>query len=251
MTFFHPRWPVFFEDNHLLVLYKPAGLIMQRDKKHEINLLDLAKSWLKKRHAKPGRVFAGMVHRLDGPVAGVLVLARTSKAASRLSAQMRQGLFQKTYLAVVQGRPSSTADRLFHHLVRHGRLSRIVPPQTTSCQAAILDYRLLEAGPQISLLEVQLETGRRHQIRLQLASIGCPILGDRSYGADKSLEDGRIALIAHKLAFEHPTLRSTLEFETPLPRGWPWPDSSAASDRPLWTIEEYQREGLKLPRIHP
>ena len=127
MFFFHSRWPVFYEDNHLLVLYKPAGLLIQRDYKNKANLVDLAKAWIKERYAKPGRVFIGMVHRLDAPVAGVVVMARTSKAAARLSEQFRQGRVTKTYLAVVQGRPGQQTGRLIHHLVRQGRYSKTVP----------------------------------------------------------------------------------------------------------------------------
>jgi 23S rRNA pseudouridine1911/1915/1917 synthase len=251
VTFFHPRWPVFYEDNHLLVIYKPAGLIMQRDIKEKANLLDLAKLWLKVRYAKPGRVFVGMVHRLDGPVAGVLVLARTSKAAARLSAQFREGLVSKTYLAVVRGRPPAATERLYHHLERSGRLSRIVPSPAIGSQAAALVYRLLETRDQDSLVEVLPETGRRHQIRLQLATVGCPILGDRSYGAAEPLDNGRIALIAHKLGFEHPTRRTAMQFETPLPQGWPWPNAPGAENRPLWAVADFRREGLVLPSVHP
>ncbi|MCJ8499274.1 RluA family pseudouridine synthase [Desulfatitalea alkaliphila] len=248
MTFFHPRWPVFYEDNHLLVLYKPAGLIMQRGPAHKPNLVDLAKAWLKQRYAKPGRVFVGMVHRLDGPVAGVLVLARTSKAAGRLSAQFRDGTIEKTYLAVVQGRPPATADRLVHHLVRQGRYSRPAQAGNAGAQAAALHYRLLERQPQRSLLSVTLETGRRHQIRCQLAALGCPIWGDKAYGADQHLPHGSIALLSHRLAFDHPTRPAHLQFECPPPEGWPWsPTTDPAA--PLWSIEGFYAQQLSLPRV--
>lgn len=249
MTFFHARWPVFYEDNHLLVLYKPAGLIMQRGNAAKPNLVDLAKSWLKARYAKPGQVFVGMVHRLDAPVAGVLVLARTSKAAARLSAQFREGGITKTYLAVVQGRPLQDAARLEHRLVRNGRLSRIAPEESCEGQTAALGYRLIGCEGAKSLLEVRLETGRRHQIRAQLAAGGCPIWGDRAYGAEQALADGRIALLACKLALTHPTREIPLVFETPLPQGWPWPADPSEAKRPLWTIEEYYRQGLVLPAV--
>jgi 23S rRNA pseudouridine1911/1915/1917 synthase len=242
MYFFHPRWPVFYEDNHLLVLYKPAGLIMQRDEPDKPNLVDLARLWLKERYAKPGRVFVGLVHRLDAPVAGVIVLARTSKSAARLSAQFREGRIEKHYLAVVQGRPAREQGRLVHQLERKGRLSRPAQAGEETRQAA-LSYRLLESSPAGSLLEILLETGRRHQIRTQMAAIGCPILGDRSYGAERALPDGRIALLAQRISFAHPTRSTRLTFPTPLPEGWPW-TFQTAPDRPLWTIEEYRRCGF-------
>jgi 23S rRNA pseudouridine1911/1915/1917 synthase len=247
MIFFHPRWPVFYEDNHLLVLYKPAGLIMQRGPDGKPNLVDLAKSWIKARHAKPGRVFVGMVHRLDAPVAGVLVLGRTSKAAARLSAQFREGGITKTYLAVVEGAPPHSSGRLVHRLVRAGRLSRPAAPGGAEGQTAALAYRLLDRQADHSLLEVTLETGRRHQIRAQLAALGCPIQGDRSYGAKQALPDGRIALLAARLTLAHPTRETALSFETPWPQGWPWPGPSPEGQRPLWTIEELYRHGLVMP----
>jgi 23S rRNA pseudouridine1911/1915/1917 synthase len=247
--FFHRRWPIFHEDNHLLVLYKPAGLIMQRDYKNKANLLDLAKLWIKERKAKPGNVFIGMVHRLDAPVAGVVVLARTSKAAGRLSDQFRRGSIEKHYLAVVAGRPPREADRLENLMVRSGRYSRIAPRPVPGVQAAVLRYRLLHSSEDRSLLAVILETGRRHQIRLQLSHLGCPILGDVHYGAASALDNGRIALMARQIAFDHPTRKTRLHFEAPLPLGWPWPGEEKEEDagRPLWAIEEYVRDGLALP----
>jgi len=246
MFFFHPRWPVFYEDNHLLVLYKPAGLITQRDRKDKPNLGDLAKQWLKERHNKPGRVFAGIVHRLDAPVAGILVLARTSKAAGRLSDQFRQGRVEKNYLAVVNGQPPEPSARLVHHLVREGRLSRVADDAADQGQTAALSYHVLQRGDQTSLLSVRLETGRRHQIRLQLAAIGCPLVGDRRYGAGQSLPDGCIALLAHRLAFTHPTQQHPMQFEAPTPEGWPWP-TREEGNRPWWSIESFQQDGLILP----
>lgn len=250
--FFHDRWPVFYEDNHLLVLYKPAGLIMQRDYKNKANLLDLVKSWIKECYGKPGNVFAGMVHRLDGPVAGVVVVARTSKAASRLSDQFRRGGVEKQYLAVVEGRPPKPADRLENLVLRAGRLSRIAAPETSGAQRAVLNYHLRDDREDRSWLEINLETGRRHQIRLQLSHIGCPIVGDVNYGASAGMAHGRIALLAHRLSFEHPTRGIRLRFESPLPRGWPMPGAvegpdEAGNKRPFWTIEEYEQEGLVLP----
>jgi len=247
LSFYHPRWPVFYEDNHLLVVYKPAGLIMQRDHKNKANLLDLAKLWIKARYAKPGNVFAGMVHRLDGPVAGVVALARTSKAAGRLSDQFRRGTIEKQYLAVVEGRPPDDKARLENWLVRDGRHSRIVSTPVTGSQDARLNYRRIASSADASLLGIRLETGRRHQIRVQLAGIGCPIAGDVRYGASKPLAHGRIALLARGLACDHPTTKVRMAFEAAWPVGWPWPVKGHEMDRPLWTIEEYQDTGLSLP----
>ena len=222
---------------------------MQRGAADKPDLVNLAKAWLKTRYAKPGRVFVGLVHRLDGPVAGVLALARTSKAAARLSAQFREGGITKTYLAVVQGAPPEESGRLVHHLVRDGRLSRIAPTGSVAGQRAALSYRLIERRKTKSLLAVTLETGRRHQIRSQLAAMGCPIWGDRSYGAEQALPDGGIALLSFQLGLTHPTRGQRLTFETPPPQGWPWQASETTLPRPLWSIEAYYRAGLALPPL--
>lgn len=249
MYFYHKRWPVFYEDNHLLVVYKPAGLIMQRGHKDKANLLDLAKGWIKTRYGKPGNAFAGLVQRLDGPVAGVVVLARTSKGASRLSAQIRAGTVEKSYLAVVQGRPPHDGGRIENDLVRDGRYSRIAEASDSKRQRASLVYRRIASRGKSSLLEIDLETGRRHQIRVQLADQGCPIFGDGAYGAAQPLAHGRIALLARRLSFHHPTRQQRMTFQSPIPEGWPWPDQEKPGRRPLWTIEEFEADGLVLPRL--
>jgi 23S rRNA pseudouridine1911/1915/1917 synthase len=245
-TVFHPRWPVFYADNHLLVLYKPAGLRMQRDHTGKLNLTDLAKRWLKIRFDKPGRVFLGIVHRLDAPVAGLLALARTSKGAARLSAQFREGHIRKTYLAIVTGRPPQEAGRLVNHIERHGRLSRLARPGSPGSQEARLSYHLVAHRSPHSLLQIDLETGRRHQIRLQLAALGCPIVGDRAYGAQDALADGCIALLAARLALLHPVRQEPLHFSLPEPLGWPWPLADGIP-RPLWSVEDFQRAGWRIP----
>lgn len=224
-------------------------MLIQRDHKNKANLVDLAKAWTKERYAKPGRVFIGMVHRLDAPVAGVVAMARTSKAAARLSEQFRQGLVTKTYLAVVQGRPSRKTGRLVHYLVRKGRYSRPETVATAGSREAALTFRLLETGGQTSLLAVDLETGRRHQIRAQLAAMGCPIVGDRAYGGTRVLPHGRIGLMAHRLVVAHPTLNTPVEVECPCPQGWPWAPATARPDAPFWGIEDYETEGLDLSYI--
>jgi 23S rRNA pseudouridine1911/1915/1917 synthase len=240
LSFFHDRWPVFHSDNHLLVLYKPAGLLAQGDASGAPNLLDLAKQWVAARYRKPGGAFLGLVHRLDRPVAGVMLFARTSKAAARLSAQIRARRLAKRYLAVVEGRPAEPAGRLAHQLARSAGNSALVAPGTAAGREAILTYRVLDSLPGRSLLEVALETGRKHQIRLQLAHMGCPIAGDTRYGAPAALPFRPIALFAREITLEHPTRREPLTFTAPLPAGWPWPNAAPEKDAPLWCWEEYE-----------
>ena len=224
LCFFDPRWPVIYEDNHLLAVYKPSGLLVQGDRTGDVCLLDLGKRWLKARYHKPGKVFLAMVHRLDRPVAGVVLFARTSKAAARLSRQFRERSVDKQYLAVVAGSVSADADRLITHIERRDRLSRVVPTPTNLSQEARLRYTVLGRESGKSLLKLSLETGRRHQIRIQLAHMGHPILGDLRYGAETPLPDRQVALLAHQLTVEHPTRGDRLLFSSPIPQQWPWPD---------------------------
>jgi 23S rRNA pseudouridine1911/1915/1917 synthase len=233
--FFDSRWPVFFEDNHLLAVYKPSGLLVQGDRSGDICLLDLGKQWLKALYNKPGKVFLGMVHRLDRPVAGVVLFARTSKAAARLSRQFRERSVEKTYLAVVDGTLPKESGRLVNHIERTDRQSRVVSTSTGSSQEASLHYRVLGRDGKKSLLQIRLETGRRHQIRIQLAHMGCPILGDLRYGAAAALPGRQIALLAHHLVVDHPTRGEPVVLTCPLPQGWPWPDDrSMEENKPPW-----------------
>ncbi len=193
-------------DNHLLVVRKPAGLPVQRDESGDRSLLDVARAWLKLEFDKPGNVFVGLVHRLDRPVEGVVILARTSKGASRLSAQFRERRIEKTYLTVVSGRPDPPSRRL---------------EESLSGKSAILEFDTLRKAKGTTLLEVRPLTGRKHQIRKQLAAAGHPILGDLRYGATAPLPARRIALFARAIGFEHPTLKTPLRIECPLPGWWP------------------------------
>ncbi|MBU2547726.1 MAG: RNA pseudouridine synthase [Proteobacteria bacterium] len=204
---------VLYEDNHILAVHKPAGLLVQGDASGRPNLLDLAKAYLKSKYNKPGRVFLGLVHRLDRQVGGVVVLARTSKAAARLSAQFRENRVQKVYWARVGGRPEPPAGECETYLIRQG--SRNVParPEEPGARAASLSYRTLAAGLETSLVEIELHTGRRHQIRAQLAALGHPILGDRKYGSTVPPLRDAIALSARRLTFEHPTLGRSVTIE--------------------------------------
>lgn len=236
-----PEWPVFYEDNHLLALYKPAGLLVQADRTADPSLLELARAWLKQRYEKPGRVYLGLVHRLDRPVAGVLLFARTSKAAGRLSDQFRTKAVKKKYLAVVEGLLGETTGRLVDHLERiPGRSSRIVAGKTDRSQEVRLSYRVMETdtGRSRSLVEIDLETGRHHQIRAQLAHIGHPVVGDLRYGAPGPLPEKQIALFARSLTINHPTLKETRTFISPYPGGWPWAVDSGSEKSPPWNWSE-------------
>jgi 23S rRNA pseudouridine1911/1915/1917 synthase len=240
--FFDNRWPVLHEDNHLLAVYKPSGLLVQGDRTGDVCLLDLAKQWIKARYDKPGKVFLAMVHRLDRPVAGVVLFARTSKAAGRLSRQFRERTVEKRYLAVVQGSLEKDAGRLIHHIERRGRLSRVVARPTEKSQEARLRYRLIGEDGENSLLRITLETGRRHQIRIQLAAVGHPILGDLRYGADRPLPGKQIALLARHLSVDHPTRGTRLHLTCPIPRMWPWPEVDAKDNqRPPWDWRMFGR----------
>jgi len=243
--FFVEDWPVFHLDNHLFVLYKPAGLLVQGDETGDISLLELGKEWIKRRFDKPGQVFLGMVHRLDRPVAGVILFARTSKAAARLSEQFRSGSTRKEYLAIVEGHPKERSARLVHFLERGDKRStRATSEPAPTRKEARLRYTVSATSENRSLLAIELETGRRHQIRAQLASIGHPIVGDIRYGASGPLDQAQIALLAWKLTVEHPTRREALTFETPLPRRWPWPDATSREPSPVWNWREIE------PRLH-
>ncbi len=251
IKFFHDRWPVFYSDNHLLAVYKPAGLLVQGDETGDVCLLDLAKQWVKQRYQKPGNVFLGLVHRLDRPVAGLMLFARTSKAGARLSEQFRAGSVRKVYLAVVEGKKPPPAARLIHHIERQGRHSRVVHRPTPKSREARLSYRRLDSAGSRSLLEIELETGRKHQIRLQLAAIGCPILGDCRYGAVEALSARQIALFAHQLTIVHPIRHDALTWCAPLPAGWPWPVCPESSNAPLWNFADFSAENIRRCDIGP
>lgn len=245
-SFYHPRWPVLHLDNHLLALYKPAGLLSQGDGGGETSLLDLAKGWVRERFGKPGRAFLGLVHRLDRPVAGVMIFARTSKAAARVSEQIRNRSLKKAYLAVVEGRPPRDGGRLVDALPRGGRA---VEAARGPSREARLSYRLISSRGGRSLVAVALETGRKHQIRMQLSRLGCPVVGDVRYGARPSPPPGAIALFAQELELLHPTRGEPLRFRLPPPVGWPWP-GLVTPQSPPWTLGEIASAmpwGLGLP----
>ena len=240
--FFVRKWPVFYEDNHLLILYKPSGILVQGDQTEDISLLDLGKRWLKIRYEKPGRVFLGLVHRLDRPVAGVILFCRTSKAAARLSQQIRSGRIRKQYVAVVDGRVAKPGGQLVNHLERTGPTSRIVPHPTPTSREARLTYQRLDTFQNRSLVEIDLETGRHHQIRVQLAHMGHPVIGDLRYGYGAPMPQKQIALLAKELEMTHPTRNASLTAIAPYPSGWPWPGTGNGQDAPFWNWSEIAPE---------
>jgi 23S rRNA pseudouridine1911/1915/1917 synthase len=203
---------VLYEDNHLLLVNKKAGWLSQRDKTGDLSIVEFAKAYLKKKYNKPGDVFVGLVHRLDRPVSGVIMLARTSKALSRLSVALRDKKFQKTYLAIVQGSPDQHKGRLEHWLLKNHKKNSVKAynKEVKNSKIANLDYSLQKIISGKSLIEVTPLTGRPHQIRVQLASLNTPIVGDLKYGAKKENEDASICLHAAKLVFEHPVKKEKM-----------------------------------------
>jgi RluA family pseudouridine synthase len=206
-------------DNHLLVVVKPAGLLAQADRTGDPDLLALGKAYLKARFGKPGEVFLGLVHRLDRPVSGVMVLARTSKAAGRLTLQFKERRVDKGYLAVVEGRLEDEGERT-DWLLKAGGHVRAVEAGAPGAKRAVLRWKALAVEGQHTLVEVALLTGRAHQVRVQLAALGAPILGDLRYGAKGEFDGRNLALHAFFLGFEHPVRRVPLAFAAPPPPSW-------------------------------
>lgn len=213
---------VLYEDNHCLVLAKPAGLLMAGDSTGDESLLDLGKQYIAEKYSKPGKVYLGVVHRLDRPVSGVALFARTSKAAGRLSAQFRDGEVQKVYRAWVDGIPRTDSEELTDFLVKDEsrNVSRTASATTSGAKQAKLGFRVLKTASGRSLLEVHPHTGRPHQIRVQLSSRGWPILGDVKYGGPRATNPRAIALHARSLTFQHPTLKEDVCVEQDSPAVW-------------------------------
>ena len=213
--------PVLYEDNHLLVVEKPPGLLSQSDQSGDTDLLSLLKQDLKQRHNKPGEAFLGLVHRLDRPTGGVMVFARTSKAASRLSDQIRRGAITKTYFAVLDGSPPPDGPLEDYLLKDRDRNTvHVVDADIPDARAASLHFQAVAQADGKSLIRVDLITGRSHQIRVQFASRGAPLAGDHRYGHGASGED--LALWASRLSFEHPTTRETHSFASAPPDSGFW-----------------------------
>ncbi|MBN10035.1 MAG: RNA pseudouridine synthase [Flavobacteriaceae bacterium] len=214
---------VIYEDNHILVVNKAAGLLVQGDKTGDESLVDIAKRYIKDKYQKPGNVFLGLVHRLDRPTTGVIVLARTSKALTRLNQQFKDRLTKKVYRAVVSGSPEPKA-RLEHFLKKNSSQNKSFhyPKNTLNTKHAILRYRYIEQLRSYHVLEIELETGRHHQIRVQLAAVGLHIKGDLKYGAKRPNQNGSIHLHAQSLALAHPTTREEMKFIAPYPDDVIW-----------------------------
>jgi 23S rRNA pseudouridine1911/1915/1917 synthase len=196
---------VLYEDNHLIAVWKPEGVLTQGDASGAESLLEMVRSYLKQKHSKPGNVFVGLVHRLDRPVAGVVVFAKTSKGASRISEQIRQHSVRKLYQALVEGEGLASEGVLIHYLKEEGFGTQVGETEKPGWKKAELVYRVLERGKRTTLVEIDLKTGRKHQIRAQFSCIGYPIVGDFRYGAKQSFKPEGIALMAVSFEFSHPT----------------------------------------------
>ena len=215
---------VVYEDNHIIVVNKTASEIVQADKTGDTPLSETVKQYLKEKYQKPGNVFLGVTHRLDRPVSGLVIFAKTSKALTRLNEMFRAGEVKKTYWAVVKNAPKESEGELVHFLVRNEKQNKsyAYDKEVPNSKKAVLDYRLIGRSDNYYLLEVDLKTGRHHQIRCQLAKMGCPIKGDLKYGSPRSNPDGSICLHARRVRFVHPVSKELLELKAPLPEGNLW-----------------------------
>ena len=215
---------IVYEDNHLIIVYKHSGEIVQGDKTGDVPLSEDVKCYLKEKYQKPGNVFLGVVHRLDRPVAGLVVFAKTSKALTRLNKMFRDSEVHKTYWAITKNLPPQSEGTLTHWLVRNEKQNKsyAYDHEVPHSKKAILKYRLIGQSDHYCLLEVNLMTGRHHQIRCQLAHMGCPIKGDLKYGAQRSNPDGSICLLAHHVEFVHPVSKQLISLDSPLPEDKLW-----------------------------
>ena len=212
---------VVYEDNHIIVVNKTASEIVQADKTGDTPLSETVNQYLKDKYQKPGNVFLGVTHRLDRPVSGLVIFAKTSKALTRLNEMFRAGEVKKTYWAVVKNAPKESEGELVHFLVRNEKQNKsyAYDKEVPNSKKAVLDYRLIGRSENYYLLEVDLKTGRHHQIRCQLAKMGCPIKGDLKYGSPRSNPDGSICLHARRVRFVHPVSKELIELKAPLPEG--------------------------------
>ncbi len=224
---------VVYEDNHIIIVNKNCREIVQGDKTGDTPLSEMLKVWLKEKYNKPGNVFVGVTHRLDRPVSGLVVFAKTSKALARLNEMFRLGQVKKTYWAIVKNRPAADAGTLIHYLTRNEKNNKSTAYNSprAGAQRAELDYKMIARGDNYNLLEVDLKTGRHHQIRCQLAKMGCSIKGDLKYGAERSNPDGGISLHARSICFEHPVSHQIIDLTAPVPDERLWRDLEKAASQ--------------------
>lgn len=215
---------VLYEDNHIIIINKAAGEIVQGDKTGDESLCDTMKAYIKEKYAKPGNVFIGLPHRLDRPVSGIVVFAKTSKALERLNRMFSEGNVKKIYWALTKGIPVPAEAELESWILRNEKMNKSFsyPKEVKGSKRAVLHYRLAAASQNYNLIEVELKTGRHHQIRCQLSSIGCPIKGDLKYGAQRSNPDGSISLHARYIEFTHPVSKELIAITAPLPGDRLW-----------------------------
>lgn len=215
---------VVYEDNHIIVVNKAASEIVQGDKTGDTPLSETVKQYLKEKYDKPGNVFVGVTHRLDRPVSGLVVFAKTSKALTRLNEMFKKSEVKKTYWAIVKDAPKAMEGQLQHYLVRNEKQNKsyAYDKEVPNSKKAILNYKLIGRSQNYYLLEVDLQTGRHHQIRCQLAKMGCPIKGDLKYGSARSNPDGSICLHSRYVSFVHPVSKQLIELEAPVPEGNLW-----------------------------
>lgn len=215
---------VVYEDNHIIIVNKAPGEIVQGDRTGDEPLVETLKKWIKEKYAKPGNVFCGVTHRLDRPVGGLVIFAKTSKALSRMNEMFRNGEVKKTYWAITKNMPPKVEDTLVHYIttVEKNNKSYASLQEKKGSQKAVLMYKLIGSSDRYNLIEVNLLTGRKHQIRVQMSAIGCPIKGDLKYGAERSNSDDSISLLARRVEFIHPVSGVKIDVAAPVPADNLW-----------------------------
>ena len=217
--------PILFEDNHILVVVKPFNVPSQEDKTGDPDMLTLLKDYIRETYHKPGNVYLGLVHRLDRPTGGVMIFAKTSKAAERISESIVSGNMEKRYFAVISGEPREKRARLENYLVKDEakNIVSVAPMGVAGAKKAVLDYKIIEKKENLCLADIRLYTGRSHQIRVQMANIGCPVVGDAKYADKKYVKSDHLALWSTEIRLPHPTKKETMVFRAfPDDSAFPW-----------------------------
>lgn len=212
---------VLYEDNHIIIVNKNTGELVQGDYTGDIPLLEKVREYIRQKYDKPGNVFTGLIHRLDRPTSGIVVFARTSKALSRMNAIFEKREVSKKYWTLVREKPKEENGKLVHYLRKDEKKNRsfVVSKETPGAKRAVLNYSVINHSESYYLLEIELETGRHHQIRVQLAAMGCPVKGDLKYGFPRSNKDAGISLHARRISFQHPVSDEVIDVQAPLPEG--------------------------------